>query len=117
MASSLAHHSKAEDGNSQKRLQRLEEAWLEDDRVSVFREQQAGNVFERWEKDAIEEDAPLHLYYWSVANAVMPNLVQVALFSFTILKARMNERATIDAVGLVEELVCAALFSAPHIVQ
>jgi hypothetical protein len=48
---------------------------------------------------------------------VMPNIVQVALLSFTILKARMNEPATMCTVDLFEGLVCSAPFSAAHVVQ
>jgi hypothetical protein len=40
------------------RLQRLENKWPEDIKVSVFHEEETGNLFKKWEKDAIEKVIP-----------------------------------------------------------
>jgi hypothetical protein len=53
----------------------------------VFIEERTNNVIRVGEKDTEQDGELLRRYYRYVANLVQPNLVQEAIFSFTVLRA------------------------------
>jgi hypothetical protein len=70
-----------------------------------------GNRVKRSEKRSHEDGSDLHIYNWIVGNAVLPNRVFEAVFSYTILAERINDRETKQTVELLEGLVSQAVFS------
>jgi len=74
-------------------------------------DEQTGNVVCTGEMASKEDPGRLYLYRWRVANVVQPNIVQTALFSFTVLRGRMSEPETIEMVKLVERLVAESQFA------
>ena len=86
--------------------QRLQELF---GKTSVVNEE-SGNLVETWEKESEENGVPIHLYYWRVANAVPPNLVQEAVFSYTTLADRRGDQSTREMVDLLDQLVGLATF-------
>src|SRR5262249_50423002 len=69
-----------------------------------------GNLVELTEKDSLEDGSPIHIYSWKVANAVPPNVVREAIFSYTVLAAQMQDSETQRTVRLLSELVSQAVF-------
>jgi hypothetical protein len=82
-------------------------------RDNVKLDQQTGNSIDTWEKDSEEKGNQIHLYYWKVANIVTPDLVRIAVFSYTILRARMNNEGNLEVVKLIDQLASEAKFSNP----
>ena len=70
-----------------------------------------GNRVQRSEKRSHEDGSDLHIYMWVVGNVVMPNRVAEAVFSYTILVEKINDRETQQTVELLEGLVSQAIFS------
>ena len=70
-----------------------------------------GNRVQRSEKKPDEDGSDLHIYIWIVGNVVMPNRVFEAVFSYTILAEKINDRETQQVVKLLEELVLQVVFS------
>jgi hypothetical protein len=69
-----------------------------------------GNGIKRWRKLISQDAVPLCIYYWEVGRCVSPNLIRVAVFSYTVLADRVDLKRTRDEVKLVENLVTAAEF-------
>ena len=70
-----------------------------------------GNYVDRSEKRSHENGNDIHVYYWTVANVVLPNRVLEAAFSYTILAERRDEIETQKTVKLIGQLVAEAIFS------
>jgi hypothetical protein len=90
----------------QERLERLfadSEDW--------FISEESGNYVERSEKRSHEDVSDIHIYYWKVANIVLPDRVLEAVFSYTVLAERCEELETRETVTLVGQLVSEAVFS------
>lgn len=81
-------------------------------RENVSRDEQTGNLVHTYEQDSEEEGVKIHLYYWIVANAVEPNLVREAVFSYTVLSERVNDEETAAMLGLLRQIVGQAKFNA-----
>jgi hypothetical protein len=77
-------------------------------------EEQTGNRVSTWEKDSEEDGVPIHLFYWKIANAVLPRLVREAIFSYTVLSDLANLEETRDVVDLIGRLVSQAEFCRPN---
>lgn len=73
-------------------------------------DQETGNLVEASEKDSLQDGVPIHIYYWKVAKAVPPNLVREAVFSYTILLNRRNERSNERLVDILGQLASQATF-------
>ena len=80
-------------------------------RENVSRDEQTGNLVHAYERDSEEDGVKIHLYYWIVANAVEPNLVREAVFSYTVLSERVNDEETTAMLGLLRQLVGRANFN------
>ncbi len=89
--------------------QRLREVFGKSETVRV--NETTGNLVELSEKDSEEDGVPIHIYYWKVANAVPPDLIREAVFSFTILATLVDDDETRRSVELVGELVSQAEFA------
>jgi len=99
------------------RLHRLHLKWRSEDEDHVFIEERTNNVIRVREKDTEQDGELLCLYYWYVANLVEPNLVQEAIFYFTVLRARIHNPQTLDMIKIVGELVTQAQFSRANLVN
>jgi hypothetical protein len=77
-------------GNSARDLlaQRAEEnaTWVE--------ELENGNALISYVEEANDEGEVLFIQYWIIANAAPPDLVRVALFSFTIPESKADDEET-----------------------
>ena len=71
----------------------------------------SGNRVRRSEKKSHQDGSDLHIYFWAVGNAVPPNRVFQAVFSYTILAEKIDDRETQQTVELLEGLVAQAVFS------
>jgi hypothetical protein len=91
--------------------QRLERVFASRDGVSV--DERTGNWVCNSEKDSEEEGAQIHHFYWKVANIVVPDLVYEAVFSYTILRERLNQEETGQTVKLIGKCASQAEFSRP----
>lgn len=94
--------------NVQDPPQRLREITAEWEAPSV--DEETGNVIASWEKDSTEDGVPIHLYYWKVANAVPPDKVREAVFSYTVLTEDVNNPETQQMIGILQQLVSRASF-------
>ncbi len=74
-------------------------------------DRQSGNYYQSSTKDSVLEGDRIRLYFWTVANAVPPDRVLKAVFSYTILADRINDAATKRTVRLLGGLVRRAIFS------
>jgi hypothetical protein len=90
-------------------LQRLERVFGSRDGFGL--DARTGNRVCNSEKDSEEEGAQIHHFYWKVANIVVPDLVYEALFSYTILRERVNEEETRQTVKLIGQCSSQAAFS------
>lgn len=81
------------------------------DSGSVFISQKRGNYVARSQKHSHENGNDIHIYYWKVANVVLPDRVLEAVFSYTILAERQEETETQETVELVGNLVAETIFS------
>jgi hypothetical protein len=89
--------------------QQLDRSFAGRDSVGV--DERTGNWVCTSEKDSDEEGVQIHLYYWKVANIVLPDLVREAVFSYTILRERINEEEISQTVKLIGQLASLAQFS------
>ena len=103
--------------NPEERLSLLEQKWIADPKAHVFREEESGNLIAKSEKASTQDGLPIHLYFWHVANVALPDQIQEAVFSYTILRDRRDEPETVETVKLVERLVSAASFSRRQSIQ
>lgn len=78
---------------------------------SVIRDEESGNLIERWEKETEEAGNRIHIYYWKVANWVVPDEVREALFSYTVLAERIADDENKRLVNLLFQLVSRAQFA------
>lgn len=90
----------------EERLQRLFA-----DSGDIFISEKRGNYVESSEKHSHENGNDIHIYYWKVANVVLPDRVLEAVFSFTILAEKKEETESRETVKLVGDLVSETLFS------
>ena len=81
------------------------------DSDTLFTSEKQGNVVKPSEKSSQQDSTQLHIYYWQVANVVFPNRIFQAVFSYTILAERSEEKETQKTVELVGKLVSDAVFS------
>jgi len=65
----------------QKLFQKKESYWVEE---------KTRNLVSHYEKDSEQDGELLHIYYWLVGNYVPPDLVHEAVFSYTVLRDRVN---------------------------
>jgi hypothetical protein len=86
---------------------------LFDSRENVTIEEKTGNLVSIYEKDSDENGVRIHLYYWKVANVVLPDLIREAIFSYTILLDHIDQEDTKRAVSLIGQLISKAVFSSP----
>ena len=77
----------------------------------LFVSEKNNNRVQPSEKKSCEGGTDIYIYYWKVANVVLPGRVFQALFSYTILAERRDERETQEMVELLEQLVSEAIFS------
>jgi hypothetical protein len=96
---------RVEDEAPTKRLENFFE-----DRQCVNKEARTGNLVHTFDKDSEEDGVSIHLYYWLVANAVPPDLIREAVFSYTILRSCIDQEETQQMVALVADLVSQADF-------
>ena len=67
-------------------------------------DEDTGNWVDRWEKDSVEDGAPIHLYYWKVANALPPDIFREAIFSYTVLASQVGlpeTERTVKLLGII----------------
>ena len=88
--------------------ERLKDFFRGKQNVSV--DPQTGNVVSVSEKNSEEDGFRIHIYYWMVANVVPPDLIREAIFSYTVLLDRIDEKNTKQMVTLVGQLVSQADF-------
>jgi hypothetical protein len=91
--------------------QRLKRHFDSTDNVTV--ERQTRNLVSFSEKDSEDEGVSIHLYYWKVANVVLPDMLCEAVFSYTVRLDRVNAENTRAAAKLIGELVSRADFFQP----
>ena len=82
-----------------------------DGREQVIVEERTGNLVRASEKDSGEAGIDIHLYYWKVAQVLPPDLICKAIFSYTVLRERINEEETRQTVKLIARLASQARFS------
>jgi hypothetical protein len=99
------------------RRHRLHLKWRSEGEGHVFIEERTNNVIRVGEKDTEQDGELLRLDYRYVANFVQPNLMQEAIFSFTVLRTRIHNPQTLDMVKVVGELVTQAQFSRANLVN
>lgn len=104
---------KVKDQPPSERLDRLYKKWRQEHGDAVYVEEETQNVVRVRENDSVEAGSGAYVYYWYVANSSMPDLVHEAVFTFTILKKRIEESKTKDMVALIWNLVTHAQFSQP----
>ena len=80
------------------------------DRPGLVTDEETGNFVQTWEKPSTEEGVDTHVYYWKVGNVVPPEIVRVAIFSYTILSARLQNAETKKTVSLLGILLSQAIF-------
>jgi hypothetical protein len=81
------------------------------DSGDLYISEKRGNYVQRSEKHSHENGSDIHIYYWKVANVVLPDRVLEAVFSYTILAERREESETQELVELVGNLVAETIFS------
>jgi hypothetical protein len=91
---------------------KLDEIFEGEKHVAI--EEQTGNRVCTWEKDSQEDGVPIRLFYWKIANAVPPDLVREAIFSYAVLSNLADLKETRDAVDLIGRLVSQAQFCRPN---
>ncbi len=95
--------------NSDEPAERLQQLFTDSDDLTIS--EKNGNYVDRSEKISHEDGNDIHIYYWKVANVVLPNCVLEALFSYTILAERRDQIQTQETVKLVGQLVAEAILS------
>jgi hypothetical protein len=88
--------------------QKLKRLFAKRDNVRI--DEETGNLVSSYEKDSDQNGVALHIYYWMVANTVLPDLIREAVFSYTILRERTSDEETIEAVKVIGQLVSQAQF-------
>jgi hypothetical protein len=81
------------------------------DSDTIFTSAKQGNVVKQSEKSSVQEGTQIYIYNWQVANVVLPNRIFQAVFSYTILAERREEKETQETVELLGKLVSEAIFS------
>jgi hypothetical protein len=71
----------------------------------------SGSYLRRYERSEIEEQQPLHLTYWMVANAVPPKTVRLAAFGFAVAAERAGSAEHQQLVQLLDEQIRAVEFT------
>src|SRR5215813_5187847 len=69
-----------------------------------------GNRVLSYDKDTENEGTPLHIYFWLVANVVRPDRIHEAIFSYTILRARIGDKGNRDVINVLNQIVSQARF-------
>ena len=87
------------------KLKRISAKWQ-----NVSRDERTGNLIHAYERDSEQDGVKIHLYYWIVANAVEPDLVREAVFSYTVLHERVNDEDTTGILDLLRQIVSRANF-------
>jgi hypothetical protein len=95
--------------NTNEPAERLQQLFADSDDLTIS--EKNGNYVNRSEKSSQGNGNDIHIYYWKVANVVLPNRVLEAVFSYTILAEKRNEMETHETVKLVGQLVAEAIFS------
>jgi len=81
------------------------------DSDTIFTSEKQGNVVKQSEKSSVQEGTQIYIYNWQVANVVLPSRIFQAVFSYTILAERREEKQTQETVALLGKLVSEAIFS------
>jgi hypothetical protein len=95
--------------NTNEPAERLQQLFADSEDLTIS--EKNGNYVDRSEKRSHEDGNDIHIYYWKVANVVLPDRVFEAVFSYTILAERREEIETQETVKLVGQLVAEAKFS------
>ena len=69
-----------------------------------------------WKQLSEENGSPICNYWWAVGYSFGSNLAREALFSYTILRDRSEDKDTRETVSLIGSLVADAQFADPKIV-
>jgi hypothetical protein len=72
------------------------------------------NVVVAWKQLSEERGSPICNYWWAVGRSFGPNLAREALFSYTILRDRVEDTETLETVSLIGRLVSEARFPNPE---
>lgn len=73
-------------------------------------DRESGNYIQVSTKDSVQDGDSIHLYFWVVANAIPPDRVVKAVFSYTVLADRINDARNKRTVRLLGNLVRRAIF-------
>jgi hypothetical protein len=69
-----------------------------------------GNAVVRYAQSATEQGQPLHISYWSLAQAVPPNHARIATFSYTLLEGQQAEAKYAAEIELIDLEIRSASF-------
>ena len=69
---------------------------------------ETGNWTDTYIHEREEDGYKIRLYYWVVANAVKPDLIREAVFSYTVLADRADDEETLQIVNLLEQIISRA---------
>ncbi len=95
--------------NTNEPAERLQRLFADSEDLTIS--EKNGNYVDRSEKSSHEDGNDIHIYYWKVANVVLPDRVLQAVFSYTILAERRDEIETQETVKLIGQLVAETIFS------
>jgi hypothetical protein len=77
---------------------------------SYWVEEETENLVHTFEKDTEQDGDLLHMYYWQVGNFVKPDLVQEAIFSYTILRDRVKDKSNLRMISVLSQVLPRAKF-------
>lgn len=72
-----------------------------------------GNVIATSIKRSTEQGQPITLYWWYLAQPILPNHLRLAYFSYTILTYQENDSAVKNEIKMLAESIKNAKFSPP----
>lgn len=73
-------------------------------------EEKTENLVHTFEKDTEQDGNLLHIYYWRVGNFVRPDMVREAIFSYTILRDRVNDKSNLRMISVLSQILPRAKF-------
>lgn len=68
-------------------------------------DEETENFVHSYEKDIEQDGDLLHIYYWHVGNFVLPDVVHEAIFSYTILRAQVNDESNRQMISVLSQVL------------
>ena len=80
------------------------------DKPNYWMEEETENLVYHYEKDAEQDGDLLHIYYWLVGNLQEPDLIQEAIFSYTVLRDQVSAESNREMIAVLSQVLPRALF-------